>query len=182
MNFIAKEKIILIKLGTKSVFSALQNPSKSELQAFAKEVFNYRKNTGQTMPDGTVLRYAIDDKRNMYVGDAIDGTHNDIETFLNETDEDTKTVDHGYKSGVFSYYSEKLQLTLPNSLKPGIWRLPAWMYPIDDKTPLTYHSDLVRWEEKEGYVQLQSASRGQEFVLDCSDYPEAHDWLANLLE
>ena len=48
------------------------------------------------MHDGTVLRYAIDDKRNMYAWDAIDGTHSDIEIYLNEIDEDTITVDHGY--------------------------------------------------------------------------------------
>jgi hypothetical protein len=28
---------------------------------------------------------------------------------------------------------------------------------------------------------LNAASRSQEFVLDCDDYPEAINWLANLL-
>jgi hypothetical protein len=28
---------------------------------------------------------------------------------------------------------------------------------------------------------LQSAERGQEFVLDCEDYPEAIQWLSQLV-
>jgi hypothetical protein len=32
-----------------------------------------------------------------------------------------------------------------------------------------------------GGVMLKAASRGQEFVLDCDDYPEAIHWLAELL-
>jgi len=30
-------------------------------------------------------------------------------------------------------------------------------------------------------VLLTAASRGQEFVLDCDDYPEAVGWLAELV-
>jgi hypothetical protein len=29
---------------------------------------------------------------------------------------------------------------------------------------------------------LTAASRGQEFVLDCDDYPEAISWVAELLK
>ena len=28
---------------------------------------------------------------------------------------------------------------------------------------------------------LEAAARGQEFVLDCDDYPEAYEWIARLL-
>ena len=87
----------------------------------------------------------------------------------------------GRKSGVFSHYSEKLQLTLPDSPKPRMWRLPVWMYPEGGKTPLTYHSNLDRWVEREGHSLLQSASRGQEFVLDCADYPDSVAWLNGLI-
>jgi hypothetical protein len=31
-------------------------------------------------------------------------------------------------------------------------------------------------------LMLTAASRGQEFVLDCDDYPEAITWLAELLK
>jgi hypothetical protein len=31
-------------------------------------------------------------------------------------------------------------------------------------------------------VMLKAASRGQEFVLDCDDYPEVITWLAELLK
>jgi hypothetical protein len=51
VNSTVTEKVILIKLDAKIAFSALKNPTKAELQAFAKEVFRYRKKTGQTMSD-----------------------------------------------------------------------------------------------------------------------------------
>jgi hypothetical protein len=35
-------------------------------------------------------------------------------------------------------------------------------------------SDLKRWADG---ILLDSVSRGQEFVLDCDDYPEAQVWL-----
>jgi hypothetical protein len=38
----------------------------------------------------------------------------------------------------------------------------------------------VSWSVIEG-VMLNAASRGQEFVLDCDPYPEAINWLAELL-
>jgi hypothetical protein len=42
---------------------------------------------------------------------------------------------------------------------------------------LTYNSDLSRWRTSTAGVTLDSAARGQEFVLDCDDYPEATEWL-----
>jgi hypothetical protein len=38
-------------------------------------------------------------------------------------------------------------------------------------------SDLKRWADG---ILLDSVSRGQEFVLDCDDYPEAQVWLRSL--
>ena len=46
---------------------------------------------------------------------------------------------------------------------------------------LTYHSDESRWQRVNEGVMLKAVSRGQEFVLDCDDYPEAITWLAELL-
>ncbi len=55
------------------------------------------------------------------------------------------------------------------------------MYPGAEKSALSYHADLNRWEMREGYTRLRSVGRGQEFVLDCEEYPEAVEWLAAVL-
>jgi hypothetical protein len=85
------------------------------------------------------------------------------------------------EAGIFSHYSEQLQLTLPNSPNPGTWQLPAWMFPERGKTPLSYHSNMGRWHTKGDNSELKAASRGQEFVLNASEYPEAHEWLQELM-
>jgi hypothetical protein len=55
------------------------------------------------------------------------------------------------------------------------------MFPTGGRPALSYHTQLKRWEQRADYVLLKSAGRGQEFVLDCDDYPEAAEWLANLI-
>jgi len=40
---------------------------------------------------------------------------------------------------------------------------------------------VSRWTPGEGHVLLHSAGRGQEFVFDCQEYPEALAWLSDLL-
>ena len=83
-------------------------------------------------------------------------------------------------SGVFTEYHSELQLTHPDSPNPSAWRLPEWFYP-EARTPLSYHAKPERWSRDEGFCRLQSAARGQEFVLDVDQYPELTDWCANLL-
>lgn len=93
--------------------------------------------------------------------------------------------------GVFSKVTDELVLTHPESLKPSFWQLPEWFYPFlsssshqqGDREPLSYHHKPNRWyEPSDGYCQLQSAARGQEFVLDVDHYPEAKTWLAGLIQ
>ncbi len=81
-------------------------------------------------------------------------------------------------AGVFQRFSSQLQLTAPFSERPTLWQLPSWLYPSEGKTPLTYHSDLKRWQKKNGHTILNSANRGQEFVLDCANYPESIGWVS----
>ncbi|MCB0173539.1 MAG: hypothetical protein KDJ97_23665 [Anaerolineae bacterium] len=83
-------------------------------------------------------------------------------------------------AGTFSQFSDKLQLTTPNS-SVSTWKLPLWMYPTDEVSPLSYHGKLDSWQKGDGYALLQTVGRGQEFVLDCSHYPESMAWLSNLL-
>jgi hypothetical protein len=86
-------------------------------------------------------------------------------------------------AGVFTGYDEQLCLTRPGALR-SLWRLPSWFDPGPTRPPLTYHGNPRRWSaaETEDQVHLQTVGRGQEFVLDCEEYPEAIAWLANLLK
>lgn len=94
-------------------------------------------------------------------------------------------------SGVFRGISEDLVLTAPGSNKPSFWQLPDWFYPyqtdrhliLGAREPLSYHHKSDRWfTPSNGYCQLQSAARGQEFVLDMDQYPETKPWLIGLIQ
>lgn len=83
-------------------------------------------------------------------------------------------------ASVFPHFSEQLALTAPAATTPSQWELPQWFYPRDGKCPLTYHSDLARWQITENGTRLNAVARGQEFVLNTQFYPEALDWVASL--
>jgi hypothetical protein len=84
-------------------------------------------------------------------------------------------------AGLFPNFTPELQLSEPGSRLPSQWLLPAWFHPGRRRSALTYHSDLSRWRTSPTGVTLDSAARGQEFVLDCDDYPEAIEWLRERL-
>ncbi|WP_165856896.1 hypothetical protein [Marinobacter sp. JSM 1782161] len=80
-------------------------------------------------------------------------------------------------AGWFERHRASLQLTDRRATRPGIWALPRWFHPRDGKVPLTYHSRADRWQRETHRVVLQAVARGQEFVLDTTDYPEALPWV-----
>ncbi len=84
-------------------------------------------------------------------------------------------------AGIFPNFSASLQLTAPSAPNPSLWELPEWFFPWNGRRPLTYHPDLERWRRTEHRTQLRTAGRGQEFILDCDEYPEALPWLSCLL-
>lgn len=84
-------------------------------------------------------------------------------------------------AGAFTHCLPVLQLTDEDGRNVSDWKLPTWFFPHGDKTPLTYHRNLDRWNSREGYTRLRAAARGQEFVLNCNEYPDAIGWLARLL-
>ncbi len=59
------------------------------------------------------------------------------------------------------------------------WRLPRWFDPAG-RAPLSYHGKASRWTDCETSMRLQSVGRGQEFVLDVDQYPEARAWLRSI--
>ncbi len=61
------------------------------------------------------------------------------------------------------------------------WELPAWCYPRRGMYPLSYHAKRERWQRRGSTTLLKAVPRGQEFVLDTGDYPEAVDWATALL-
>ena len=83
--------------------------------------------------------------------------------------------------GRFRAFSERLRLTKRDRSR-GVWTLPGWFMPEEGRTPLSYHGNLARWErEGENAVTLRTVGRGQEFVLDLDEYPEAHKWISNII-
>lgn len=83
-------------------------------------------------------------------------------------------------AGVFKTISPKLILTAPEARGPSQWLLPRWFHPASRSSTLSYHQKNSRWRRDERGTLLSSTSRGQEFVLDCDDYPEALGWLKSL--
>lgn len=80
-------------------------------------------------------------------------------------------------AGVFERFDASRQLTAACAESPTIWSLPGCFMPADGKPALSYHSAAHRWTRDGDRVRLQTVSRGQEFVLDCEQYPEAPSWL-----
>ncbi len=85
---------------------------------------------------------------------------------------------HG--GGVFWRYSAALRLTAERSSR-SVWSLPGWFHPDHGRVPLSYHSDPKRWSRDDGLCRLRSVAKGQEFVLDVSDCPQAQDWVHRLI-
>lgn len=83
-------------------------------------------------------------------------------------------------AGVFSKYSTRLRLTASGESR-SVWRLPAWFHPYRKSTSLTYHRDPDRWRHRGNHVLLRTSPRGQEFVLDCDEFPDAIAWIASML-
>lgn len=83
-------------------------------------------------------------------------------------------------AGVFKKYRSQRCLSAENCSR-SIWHLPAWMYPQGRDSALSYHSDPKRWSHYDDTkVQLRSAARGQEFVLNLDHYPEGKMWVKDL--
>jgi len=85
-------------------------------------------------------------------------------------------------AGVFPRFVPALQLTAAGSEKVSTWRLPKWFHPANRRSALSYHGNPARWRLDGESVLLSAVGRGQEFVLDCDDYPEAGEWAARIVE
>ncbi|MGI8733716.1 MAG: hypothetical protein ACR2LM_10505 [Pyrinomonadaceae bacterium] len=90
------------------------------------------------------------------------------------------TINGHYSAGNFPTVSEALTLTREGSSRSS-WRLPKGFHPVEGKSSLSYHSNPKRWRLDGDFTNLTSVGRGQEFVLDTADYPEAEGWARKLI-
>jgi len=88
--------------------------------------------------------------------------------------------------GPFEYVYDARILSAPEQSSRSLWRIPAFFAPSSEGSALSYHGDPTRWKAAdEGWVQLQSVAKGQEFVLDCrnSAYTmQIHSWLESVFQ
>lgn len=84
-------------------------------------------------------------------------------------------------AGVFLRYRNCLRLTAPQATGCSLWKLPGWFHPEKRPSSLSFHRKLDAWRMAGHSVFLRTASRGQEFVLNCDDYPEAINWVENIV-
>ncbi|BFM16911.1 hypothetical protein R50073_30940 [Maricurvus nonylphenolicus] len=97
----------------------------------------------------------------------------------------SKKVEGINGAGLFNRPADALQLTAPDARTPSQWQVPAWLYPSEGKIPLSYHHKMDRWQQPKAgqkHIALQGVARGQEFVLDTRDYPQAKRWALNLIK
>jgi hypothetical protein len=88
-----------------------------------------------------------------------------------------------YNAGTFRSFANDLVLTDPSQRLRSRWRLPRWFDPAGRRSRLSCHDKLERWGPPDGnYTYLRTVGRGQEFVLDTNDYPEAEGWAKTLIE
>jgi hypothetical protein len=81
-------------------------------------------------------------------------------------------------AGTFDRIRPELTLTETGS-NCSAWQLPRWFEPRE-RPPLTYHGAPARWTDCGTSTRLRSVGRGQEFVLDLDEYPEARGWLRSI--
>ncbi len=85
-------------------------------------------------------------------------------------------------AGIFPREMPRQRLTAPDAETVSQWRLPGWWHPGEGRSPLSYHADPGRWARRGDGVALRAVARGQEFVLDTNQYPEAIPWAQALIE
>ena len=84
-------------------------------------------------------------------------------------------------AGLFPRWHRELQLTEHGALRT-VWSVPAWWAPGRVfARGLSYHDALWRWSGQAEHVRVQSARRGQEFVLDVGRHAPALRWTCDLL-
>lgn len=84
-------------------------------------------------------------------------------------------------AGRLDRWTNALRLSVEGSTR-SVWDVPTWLDPRPGRTALTYHGSPDRWHRVGERLQLRTVAKGQEFVLDCDEYPEASSWAWALIK
>lgn len=84
-------------------------------------------------------------------------------------------------AGRFDRWTDALGLSAIGMIR-SVWDVPPWLDPRPGRTALSYHGNLDRWTRQGDRLQLRTVAKGQEFVLECDEYPEAASWATTLIE
>ncbi|MDE0102381.1 MAG: hypothetical protein OXN89_08370 [Bryobacterales bacterium] len=84
-------------------------------------------------------------------------------------------------AGLLAGLDSRLTLTDPAVNRRTDWRLPPWFWDGVGAPQLTYHRDARRWRRTPNWSHVRSVSKGQEFVFDAADVPQAMRWVTMLV-
>jgi hypothetical protein len=79
----------------------------------------------------------------------------------------------------FGVFQKAYQLTAVEGPTKSIWRVPDWLHIKSGGIGMSYHLAAGRWLEN---GTIRTAAKGQEFVTDISQRPDALDWAVSLIE
>jgi hypothetical protein len=71
----------------------------------------------------------------------------------------------------------RLTTSVPDAIRPGLWRVPSWLNPKQGGCGMTYHQAPQRWDHE----TVQVVSRGQEFVAQANGSTAATEWILDVL-
>ncbi len=83
--------------------------------------------------------------------------------------------------GRFNVWSDALRLSADGGNR-SVWKVPNWLDPLQGRAALSFHGRPERWSRRDGSLYLQTVAKGQEFVLDCREYPESIEWASELIK
>jgi hypothetical protein len=84
-------------------------------------------------------------------------------------------------AGHFNFHKPELVLTKAGQNR-GIWSLPRCFFPQTQDEAMTYHQNLSRWEMQKDYTVLDSAKRGQEFIIEIRKHnQDILNWFESLI-
>jgi hypothetical protein len=84
-------------------------------------------------------------------------------------------------AGVFEKFHPQLRLTALDAPSRSVWSVPDWLGPGPNRLAPTYHGDPSRWSRaQDGGALLRAVAKGQEFVFDTAERPEALAWARSL--
>jgi hypothetical protein len=88
----------------------------------------------------------------------------------------------GRRAGLFATENKGIVLTKEAERRRTRWQLPDAFRSLSQKRDLTYHHKEWRWTTAGGSIELQSVSKGQEFVFDGKLHPEAQKYFVERIK